>query len=296
MPRVTCIDCGSEVVVDPTGRCPEGHMLGPAGSRIEHAIGTDTAYPDEPEPWTATITAEEVELPSSGSEDEADGATRVARPVQAPAPPPDADDGSVDTDSLFSELHTLAQGGDAPQHTDNGNGASPPAPPTQPPATAPSTRTVPDAPATAEATDATTDADVRAPAAPPSTASPRRDEGTAAELSDLASLEAMLQELSESPSAPTPSEPASDATGGTVAGPDAAGEATGEQRPPTPPAHARGGDGPPPPPPPGAGDSAPSPPAGDAAPSPPPEDGGLDLSNFTAKGKKVSGKGRRLRR
>jgi hypothetical protein len=51
--RVHCPDCEMAVVVDPNGVCPEGHLIGNAGRRIELAIGDHTPHPDEPEPWTA---------------------------------------------------------------------------------------------------------------------------------------------------------------------------------------------------------------------------------------------------
>lgn len=299
MARVTCVDCGGEVIVDPTGRCPEGHMLGPAGSRVDHAIGTDTPHPDEPEPWIATIEPDEVEGQAAGPHAATDGATRLAQPVKSPGPAAASSNGTVDTDTLFNELHTLSQqSGDASPHTSNGTHAPQPTTATPAPADAADTSADPQQPSSIASQPS---APVEPTQTPPAdatptgpTTSPRRNGDTATELSDLASLEAMLQELSESPGAAT----------GQAAGPDhtqdadAAGdrprqepaiEAPGVEIPPAPPAHARDrGEPTTPPPPPAAAPEA-------AAPSPPADDG-LDLSNFTAKGRKVSGKGRRSRR
>ena len=296
MARVTCIDCGDEVVVDPAGRCPEGHLLGPAGSRVEHAIGTDAPHPDEPEPWIATIDPAEVEGQVADSPAAANGDARVARPVQAPGPSAASANGAVDTDALFNELHTLSElSGDAPPHTLNGNHAAQPATTTPAPARAPDDHAEPHRPSPAPGRPA---APVEPAPTPPADAAatgpataPRRDADTAAELSDLASLEAMLQELSESPGQATGTDATRDADADDGSRPPPTVATPGVEIPSAPPAHARDRAEPttPPPPPPG-------PAPRDAAPSPPTGDDSLDLSNFTAKGRKVSGKGRRSRR
>jgi hypothetical protein len=75
--RVHCIDCGTGVVVDPSGFCPDGHRVGETGARIEAAIGVAVPYPDEPEPWVATVEERPDSEPNPAQ-------PRAARPPTAP--------------------------------------------------------------------------------------------------------------------------------------------------------------------------------------------------------------------
>jgi hypothetical protein len=116
--RVHCIDCDLPVVVDPNGVCPEGHLVGPSGGRIESAIGSDTPYPDEPEPWVFGI--DDVE--DTHAEAEPEPAPRTALPPSIPdLDPPDADPEAA-TEDLLRELQALsdlsaATAGDVPTPT-----------------------------------------------------------------------------------------------------------------------------------------------------------------------------------
>jgi hypothetical protein len=103
--RAHCLDCGDHVVIDPAGRCPEGHDVGTAGARIEGAMGSHTPHPDEPEPWVARVDLGE-DAPSEAPE---------AIPVREIRPPSvpviDAAPGEVAAtvrpDDLLRELHSL---------------------------------------------------------------------------------------------------------------------------------------------------------------------------------------------
>jgi hypothetical protein len=111
--RAHCLDCGDHVVVDPAGRCPEGHHVGIAGARIEGALGNHTPHPDEPEPWVARVDLEEEDLgPASAA-----APAREIRPLSAPgsdlptagaaATPP-----AARPDDLLRELQSLGELGD----------------------------------------------------------------------------------------------------------------------------------------------------------------------------------------
>ncbi|TVP67544.1 MAG: hypothetical protein EA340_10235 [Nitriliruptor sp.] len=124
MSQVHCLECGSQVIVDPRGQCPVGHTVGTPGNRIEMAMGHETAHPDEPEPWVHRIAMAEVDgeaeqratpamhgvanRVAEGSTN-GTGPARQARPVRAPGLPADgADDEPADAESLLRELHSLA--------------------------------------------------------------------------------------------------------------------------------------------------------------------------------------------
>ncbi len=166
MSQVHCLECGSQVVVDPRGQCPDGHTVGTPGNRIEMAMGHETAHPDEPEPWVHRIEMAAVDgAAASGATRSmlsvagrvAEGSTngsgpaREARPVRAPGLPADgADDEPADAESLLRELHSLAALDTAlTDRHDNGNGTGEghprqgpptiPAPPPPPPAEAAAT-------------------------------------------------------------------------------------------------------------------------------------------------------------
>ncbi len=118
MSRVHCLECGTSVVLDPRGVCPEGHHVGAQGARVEQAMGHELAHPDEPEPWVYRI--EPGELPvgvGASASTSANGAgtcgpggngsgPRQARPVRLTSVEPE--DTSNDAESLLRELHSLA--------------------------------------------------------------------------------------------------------------------------------------------------------------------------------------------
>lgn len=108
MARVQCFDCDMPVVVDPHGRCPEGHDLGPVGERIEQSLGRAEPHPDEPQPWVAVLGTDEV-----APEPTAASTPRPARPISV-GPEPSDEERSGSTDGLLQELHDLHGTGDAP--------------------------------------------------------------------------------------------------------------------------------------------------------------------------------------
>lgn len=136
MSQVHCLECGSQVVVDPRGQCPVGHTVGTPGNRIAMAMGHETAHPDEPEPWVHRIDPAEVDGEARQSATRtgvsvangvAEGSTngtgpaREARPVRAPGlPAAGADAEPADAESLLRELHSLAALDTALTHR-NGN-------------------------------------------------------------------------------------------------------------------------------------------------------------------------------
>ena len=105
MPRVPCPACATDVVVDPLGRCPEGHEVATAVDRVTSAIGTATDHPDEPEPWTAIVEPEEVDDDAMAEPPPIQ--VRRPEPVRAPGHDPQPLDAEVDADDLLSELHSL---------------------------------------------------------------------------------------------------------------------------------------------------------------------------------------------
>ena len=103
MSRVQCLECGIAVVVDPTGVCPEGHLIGGTGVRVAGAMGTDTRHPDEPEPWVATVVLDEADAAPVVRE-------RTIRPLRltgADETTDSANDEAADHESMLRELHAL---------------------------------------------------------------------------------------------------------------------------------------------------------------------------------------------
>jgi hypothetical protein len=100
--RVLCIDCATTVIVDPVGRCPDGHLVGAAGARIETALGSDIQHPDEPVPWVAQVVLDAE--PTSEIE-----APRPIRPVTVPGVDLGDADGPADSEELLRELHSLSE-------------------------------------------------------------------------------------------------------------------------------------------------------------------------------------------
>jgi hypothetical protein len=194
--RVHCIDCATTVIADPAGRCPEGHLVGAAGARIETALGRDVEHPDEPVPWIAEVVLDapepEIEAP------------RPIRPVSVGTVDPAAADEPADSDALLRELHSLSGITDGAEAADDGIeerhvGMVRPVPgqrrdpvgPAEPAATTP-----------AESA-ATTPARPRLAAVPERRAEPATSIGPAATpdtgdvLSELTALEAAVQALDE---------------------------------------------------------------------------------------------------
>ncbi len=178
MARVHCPDCEMAVVVDPNGVCPEGHLLGHAGSRIELALGDRSPHPDEPEPWTAIVEAAEQASVAAPEPEPA----RPIRPLSVgPDAPSGSDEGSNDDVmrelSALSDLEAIAEerAATGPSSPPAAPSADAPAPPprtaepswTPPPPTAPVPPPAPAAPAPAAETPPTP-----APTPPPPAATP----------------------------------------------------------------------------------------------------------------------------
>ncbi len=200
MPFAHCLECGTSAMIDPSGRCPEGHVVGAAGARVAAAIGSSTPHPDEPQPWVGVVEAEGGDAPAED---------RVARPKPVPGvPAPPAGTSSPAADDLLRELHAL---GDLAAASD-----APATPPTATPAPAPA------APAPAPAAPAP------APAAPPTPTPPSAaDEAT--DLDALANLAAAVRSLddrgADAPPAGSPPPPAAMTAGGPPPPPSAANPA-----------------------------------------------------------------------
>ncbi len=101
MARVQCFDCDMPVVVDPNGRCPEGHDLGPVGERIEQSLGRAEPHPDEPQPWVAVLDADEV------APEQETRTPRAPRPISVGPEPSEAELNGGTADGLLQELHAL---------------------------------------------------------------------------------------------------------------------------------------------------------------------------------------------
>ncbi len=101
MARVHCPDCEMAVVVDPNGVCPEGHLIGNAGRRIELAIGDDTPHPDEPQPWSAMVEAAEA------IEHEPEEARQI-RPISIAPDDESEEEDDGDNEMMMRELHALS--------------------------------------------------------------------------------------------------------------------------------------------------------------------------------------------
>jgi hypothetical protein len=100
--RVHCPDCDMAVVIDPNGVCPEGHLIGNAGRRIELAIGDHTPHPDEPEPWSAVVDAPEAIEPDAEPD-----APRAIRPISIAGEDDEVDE-EQENEDLMRELHALS--------------------------------------------------------------------------------------------------------------------------------------------------------------------------------------------
>lgn len=142
MSRVHCVACGTSVVVDPQGVCPEGHHVGSRGARVEAAMGSATSHPDEPEPWVYVI--EELVEVGAGTNGHAASPPRQLRPLKRATPSSASfDDEPADADALLRELHSLAAfdeqtpapGTKAEAEVPAPVDATPPPPPTPPTAT-----------------------------------------------------------------------------------------------------------------------------------------------------------------
>jgi hypothetical protein len=272
--RVQCLECGTAVVVDPTGVCPEGHLVGRAGVRVAGAMGSDVPHPDEPEPWVATVVLDEAQAIPAALE-------RTIRPLQVAG----ADDATetergeaADHESVLRELHALGDIRDATPTS------AVPEADTAPVADAPPVAHVPPPPqeqvaegfAELSALEAAFHAlgydedaylDVHQPDTPTTDAAPAPS--PAADRLD--------------PVAPTHGEsgPSDDLT-------DIEELSASPPPPPTPPSPTHPG--------PSATSTPTTPSAPDADEAPRAKDPGLDITNFTARGSKVgSGRGGRRR-
>jgi hypothetical protein len=113
VPFAHCIDCGTSALIDPSGRCPEGHEVGAAGARVASAIGSAGPHPDEPLPWVGTVELDPAVLDAAPPE------PRVARPPSVPTndetagvPAAPGAPAAGATDELLRELHALGDFGD----------------------------------------------------------------------------------------------------------------------------------------------------------------------------------------
>lgn len=224
MPFVHCIDCGTPAMIDPSGRCPEGHTVGAAGARVAAVIGSNTPHPDEPQPWVGVVE------PEAGPA--ATGESRAARPpsvpgtgAQAPVPPPPPED-------LLRELHAL---GDLGAASDAAAAASevpstpaPPSPPAPPSIDAPSASPSLDAPSAPTPTAASSPPPLPATPEPvsasPGTPAPASSSDEASDLDALANLAAAVRTLDDrdaaSPSEGSPPPPATTTEGDQPAQPE----------------------------------------------------------------------------
>lgn len=143
MSRVHCLDCRMPVVVDPQGRCPEGHEVGEPGARIDQAMGSSLPYPDEPEPWVGTVVLDPADRPATaGSADPAPRRPEPAwRPDHGRAPTPEHGDAPTpEHEALLVEFQALGDLGDEAATTAPASPEALGAPPPMatPPAPAPS--------------------------------------------------------------------------------------------------------------------------------------------------------------
>jgi hypothetical protein len=123
VPFAHCIECGSSALIDPSGRCPEGHTVGAAGARVAAAIGSARPHPDEPQPWVRQVQLE------PGLVDEAPVEPRTARPLSVPsAPEPSPRQDQASTEDLMRELHALGDLGDLADLAGTSTPAAAPAP------------------------------------------------------------------------------------------------------------------------------------------------------------------------
>ncbi len=121
MSRMFCISCGIPVVVDPDGRCPEGHDVAAfddAGSGDQETDGAvDDAVDDEPAPWIADVPAtDDGPDAATGHQDSAPAPAEGDRPDDELAGDEQAGDGHAG-DDLAGDLLLPDTGGaqDAPR-------------------------------------------------------------------------------------------------------------------------------------------------------------------------------------
>lgn len=219
MSRTHCTACDLDVVVDPTGRCPDGHLVGAAGPRVAAAIGSAVPHPDEPEPWVARVEVDDLAIraadaaetigPVTGAASPVAGhrpasldgrqhpsdlgsGTPAPRPIPSPAGPlPEVAapaEGLDDAEDLLRELHALGGFG----------AAASPSRVAPTPAPAPAAMTMPAAIAASAA-----------PATPPDSAPAARPAPPPDDvLDELTALEAAVQALDlDRTAAPTTREP-----------------------------------------------------------------------------------------
>jgi hypothetical protein len=177
VPFAHCIECGSSALIDPSGRCPEGHTVGAAGARVAAAIGSARPHPDEPQPWVRQVQLE------PGLVDEAPVEPRTARPLSVPsAPEPSPRQDQASTEDLMRELHALGDLGDLADLAGTSTPAAAPAPAAPAPAAPAPATPAPAAPAPAPPTPAATTSPTPAPTsapAPTSSPAPTSDLGPA---------------------------------------------------------------------------------------------------------------------
>jgi hypothetical protein len=117
VPMTHCLACGGPVVVDPRGICPVGHDVGTQGARVEQAMGSSTAHPDEPEPWIGMVVLEDPQSSTAGADPEgielasagSAPTPRPARPVAAPRGGARRTEEPIDSEALLQELHALSE-------------------------------------------------------------------------------------------------------------------------------------------------------------------------------------------
>jgi hypothetical protein len=282
VPFAHCIDCGNSALIDPSGRCPEGHIVGAAGARVAAAIGSATPHPDEPLPWVHQIELDPELV------DGAEGEPRTVRPPSVPtAPDPSPRAEQVATDDLMRELHALGDLGDlAGPVTPPAEAPKAPAPVAATPLTPAPLAPAPVVPAPSpvapvavrSAFEDTTEIAVpaprpplfAAPAAGPDTPAPPSSPDEATDLASLANLAAAVRSLDERETE-TPAPARADAPL-FAASPPAPGTAHPDQPPAPTAAHA-------------AAQPAAAPPAPPAPPSPEPVLASSPFDgSFTARG------------
>jgi hypothetical protein len=206
VPFAHCTDCGTPALIDPSGRCPEGHEVGHPGDRVATAIGTSAPHPDEPKPWVGVVDIDPIRIDNQPLE------PRVALPPSLPAvqgatpdvvrdPAP-----AVGSDDLLRELHAL---GDL---DDLGSGGPAETPPSPARATAPPAAAQPPPPAPAAHAPVQSVPPANLAVTPGSPAPPSSPE-EATDLDELASLAAAIGSLDDrgavttAPLSPPPSAP-----------------------------------------------------------------------------------------
>lgn len=205
MSTAYCIACASDMVVDPTGRCANGHEVGRDGNRVAAALASNVPHPDEPEPWVGQVVLDDSELPAPEPV--------TPRPVAPPSVPgitPSADAAARAQDDAMSELSALS---DLAALLDQTPAAMPaaqplptPSPGPVPSSTVPASTPPPPAPSSAPS-PGPAPAPHAAPAAPAPVAQDAAGWGTGSgrsALDELADLEAAMQQLTAAEDPPAP--------------------------------------------------------------------------------------------